>query len=257
MNIENNNSSMDEMVQSVLSLIDECLKIKFPDEIQTMTQKALYMAKTKYAIMNKEFFYLINQNENPKEFHKIPYSDQADIDINSMDEEGNTLLHYLATDCHYVPFSEYLIKKGACVNLLNNNQEPPLKFNAHQLNGYILPVIEQTDKAYLNKVYQDGETILTKFFQKGSTCHIFDVAYALIKAGADINLPNQEGKNPLYYLQERIRGYEKDTKGYENLKYAINELSQMGAKISNQTKVCTSKINHHQNKLSLGLERDF
>ena len=200
---------------------------------------------------------MINQNENPKEFYKIPYSDQADIDINSVDEEGNTLLHYLATNCHYVPFSEYLIKKGACVNLLNKNQEPALKFNAHQLNGYILPVIEQTDKKYLNKVYLDGETILTKFFQKGSTCHIFDVAYALIKAGADINFPNQEGKNPLYYLNERIKGYEKDTKGYENLKYAINELSQMGAKVSSQTKVCTSQKTSYLNKPSCDLERDF
>ncbi len=255
--MENKNSSMDEMVQNVISFIDEQLKTKFPDEIQTISQKAFFMAKTKRAIMDKEFFYLINQNENPKEFHKIPYSDQADIDINSVDEEGNTLLHYLATNCHYVPFSEYLIKKGACVNLLNKNQEPALKFNAHQLNGYILPVIEQTDKKYLNKVYFDGETILTKFFQKGSTCHIFDVAYALIKAGADINFPNQEGKNPLYYLNERIKKYEKDTKGYENLKYAINELSQMGAKVSSQTKVCTSQKTSYLNKPSCDLERDF
>ena len=66
MNMENKNSFAVE--KNVLSFIDEQLKTKFPDEIQTISQKVFFMAKTKRAIMDKEFFYLINQNENPKEF---------------------------------------------------------------------------------------------------------------------------------------------------------------------------------------------
>ena len=241
--------------KKILAFIEEKTKVVFPDFVQSPVQKAFYMAKTGWAIRDKSFFNLINGAENPNEFFKSPYSDKADIDVNAVDEEGNTLLHYLAPDYHFVSFSDYLIKKGATPERLNKNGEPPLKFNAHRLNGYCFSLIEKTNKHLLNKVYADGETILTTFFQKGSTCHLFDVAYWLIKQGADINLMNKKGQTPLYFLFNRIKECEKETKGYENLKYAIKELFLLGARSLNIKKICSAgKIKKNKTNLQ---ERDF
>ena len=242
-NLNENEYQQGEMIeQKVLSLINkELTGPSYPVDVQTRLQKAFYLAKTGKAIMYPTFFYLVNETENPKEFFKNPYSDKSEIDLNQQDEDGNTLLHYLAISAYFVPFSEYLITKGAKADILNKKEEPAIKFNAHQLNGYAIPLIEQTDKKFLNRVYSDGETILTDFFQKGVTCHLFDVAYALIKQGANINLTNKAGKTPLSYLFDRIKKYETGTKGYENLKYAIQELSGFGARVLTPKKVSASK----------------
>lgn len=249
--------NIDNSVQKVLDFIETVKMKKIPFEFKANEEKLLFIANQGIFLRDPSFFKLINPNENPKEFFKKPYGKESVVDLNVQDEQGNTLLHYMGVNCHFVPLADYLLEKGANPDILNFKDEPALKFNAHRLNGYAFGMIEKTSSKYLNCLYSDGETILTDFFKNGSSCHIFDVAYVLIKAGADINLPNQEGKNPLYYLNERIKGYEKDTKGYENLKYAINELIQMGATISKQTKVCSSQKNYHQNKPSQGLEREF
>lgn len=229
----------EKQVQDILNDIQEQLKTKFPVGVQSRIEKAFYMAKNGRVSYDAGFYYLVNQNENPKDFFKTPYSDKADIDVNMQDESGNTLLHYLATECHFVPLSDYLIKKGAYSEILNDKGEPALKFNAHRLNGYCLSLIEETDEKWLNMVYADGETILTDFFQKGSTCHLYDVAYQLMKKGADINLPNKEGKTPCFYLNERLNKAEKGTKGYENLNFALESLLKKGGLlwVNNQVKI--------------------
>lgn len=152
-----------------------------------------------------KFFRLVNPSEPLEDIKKNKISSDSRVDLNAQDEDGNSVLHYLAHMHDECDLPAYLLAKGADANLLNKNGEPPLKYKAADLTSASIALIWATSVENLNKVYADGETIFTTFLNKGDDYDAEDVCQALIDAGANPNIPNKEGHSPLYYLVKDIK----------------------------------------------------
>lgn len=148
----------------------------------------------------------------------------AQVNINAQDNDGNTFLHYLAfgtilideqaSHSEHFAGDEYLIAKGADANILNNKGETPLKrlitsFSPTALSldpkTFHTALIHATNKENLNKIYPDGETILTDYAAHNRDIGVNEyVISTLVKAGAHVNAPNVQYKTPLRVLLERM-----------------------------------------------------
>ncbi len=217
------------MTKKILSYIDGCMEELSQKSFSNPVEKMLYLAKHGFASLSDDIFKLVNPNEDLSLIEKARYSKEALIDVNLSDEEGDTLLHYLATKHYRCPLSEYLLAKGADANLLNQKGETPLKKNAFRLNGYAYDLIQATSLENLNKVYPDGETILTTFVQKGCSCKLEEMTFVLQKAGVDLNQVNLKGHTPLYYLANRLIESEKEGDVNSNLQQAFLFFVENGA----------------------------
>lgn len=128
-------------------------------------------------------------------------------DATIVDSSGNTLAHvnpYLTKE---------LVEAGCDVNRLNNAGYSPLmlavlrqdelvSWNMHPTKmGVLADLVENTSKENLNRIYPNGETILTSYLSQN---HMIldeyedgEILPVLLKMGADINQPNAQGKTPL------------------------------------------------------------
>lgn len=157
-------------------------------------------------------------------------STPAQLNINARDKSGNTCLHYLGCGnvlideetSHLNSFAgdEYLLAKGADANILNNAGETPLKrlikmYRSSPVSQgevtYHTALIQATSKENLNKIYPDGETILTDYAANNMNMPDNEpVLRAFVQAGADVNAPNAAGKTPFRVLMERMIGINMD-----------------------------------------------
>ncbi|MBR5130128.1 MAG: ankyrin repeat domain-containing protein [Alphaproteobacteria bacterium] len=141
---------------------------------------------------------------------KLPQEDIVEYlenggDATIMDFNGNTLAHIhpnLASD---------LVECGCDVNRLNNAGYSPLMtaimsarsdlvFN--DVSSIVLgDLIEATSKENLNRVYPNGETVLTSYLSKISMVldeyEDGEILPILLKQGANPNTPNAKGQTPL------------------------------------------------------------
>ncbi|MBO7244330.1 MAG: ankyrin repeat domain-containing protein [Alphaproteobacteria bacterium] len=105
------------------------------------------------------------------------------------DENGNTLAHV------YPELSEKLVKAGCDFNLENNEGYTPVMYAAMR-NMLTIDMINASSKETLNKVYPNGETVLTAFFSKAISVDE-KILKALLEKGVDVNRKNEAGKSPL------------------------------------------------------------
>lgn len=131
-------------------------------------------------------------------------------DATIVDSNGNTLAHV------YPLLSSDLVEYGCDVNRLNNNGYSPLMTaimmaedtfvdkNCH-LNLFLSvalgDLIEATSKENLNRVYPNGETVLTSYLSKISMVldeyEDGEILPILLRQGANPNTPNAKGQLPL------------------------------------------------------------
>lgn len=128
-------------------------------------------------------------------------------DATIVDTNGNTLAHT------YPYLVKELVEAGCDVNRLNNDGYSPLmvailrddelvSWDMHPTKmGALADLVEETAKENLNRIYPNGETILTSYLSQNRV--ILDeyedgeILPVLLKMGADVNQPNAQGKTPI------------------------------------------------------------
>lgn len=175
------------------------------DLFTTPEEKLLKQCQSGKIFYLETFFKTINPNEPIQIGQHHKFSKETLININQQDEHGNTLLHYLGATYWRCCLGTYLLAKGADANILNNKGETPLKRNIrHCFTETCLSLIQATNQENINRIYPDGETILTAWFRDGTLFWCHDIILTLLKQGADLSRTNQEGHTPLYYLARRF-----------------------------------------------------
>ncbi len=127
-------------------------------------------------------------------------------DATITDFNGNTLAHA------YPHLSEELSERGCDVNRLNNAGYSPLmtaienkaslwNYHAGVSDASLAKLVELTSEENLNRVYPNGETVLTSYLSKISMVldehEDGEILPVLLKQGANPNVPNAKGKTPL------------------------------------------------------------
>ena len=110
--------------------------------------------------------------------------------VNSQDGLGFSALHNLMCEEQF-ELLEYLIKKGADVNLKNNEGLSPIHLACYSENIRIL----LESGADIQSQDKQGDTPLHSLVKEGK--EKIDVIEYLIKAGAKIDLKNKNGETPL------------------------------------------------------------
>ena len=127
-------------------------------------------------------------------------------DATIVDFYGNTLAHV------YPNLSEELSERGCDVNRLNNagysplmtaieNNAPLWNYHAKMSDPSLAKLVELTSQENLNRVYPNGETVLTSYLSKISMVldehEDGEILPVLLKQGANPNVPNAKGQTPL------------------------------------------------------------
>ncbi|WP_375316768.1 ankyrin repeat domain-containing protein [Wolbachia endosymbiont (group A) of Opomyza germinationis] len=123
----------------------------------------------------------------------VEYLIKKGAKVNLKDRNGYTPLHWAASNDH-LKIVEYLIKKGAKVNLKDRNGYTPLHWAASNDN---LKIVEYLIKkgAKVNLKDRNGYTPLHWAAFNGYS----DVVEYLIKKGAKVNLKDRNGYTPLHW----------------------------------------------------------
>lgn len=127
-------------------------------------------------------------------------------DATIVDFNGNTLAHV------YPHLSEELSERGCDVNRLNNagysplmtaieNNAPLWNYHAKMSDPSLARLVELTSQENLNRVYPNGETVLTSYLSKISMVldehEDGEILPVLLRQGANPNVPNAKGQTPL------------------------------------------------------------
>ena len=127
-------------------------------------------------------------------------------DATLVDFNGNTLAHV------YPHLSEELSERGCDVNRLNNagysplmtaieNNAPLWNHHADVSDASLAKLVELTSKENLNRIYPNGETVLTSYLSKVSVVldehEDGEILPVLLRQGADVNQQNAKGQTPL------------------------------------------------------------
>lgn len=153
-----------------------------------------------------EIYLSENHNRLPELIKKYHAAGQDDV-INQADSAGQTLLH-LAVEEGDVSLVRLLLEHKADANKATNDGSTPLHYIAflegeHALTGQ--EVSRLTDlliqhNADVNKRDHSGETPLMGAVQTSNIALINQ----LIKAGADVNIPDNNGKKAIDYISQNI-----------------------------------------------------
>ena len=130
---------------------------------------------------------------------------------NAVDENGNTFLH------RFPEWTDELVKYGVSLSnagVKNNDGYIPLSLTARNPH---LKLIEATPNEYLNIVWPNGTTIMTKYLKESHlTENAIKVFESLLKAGADLRTPNKKGQTPLDIIGQRINYFDYFVCAFEN-----------------------------------------
>lgn len=125
---------------------------------------------------------------------------EAGVDLNKSSSNGDTALN-AACYSGSLDVVELLIKNGARINVINQYGSTPLHSAVIKNHKKIVELLLSLDiKSILNMKDEFGSTPLYMACRKGFN----DIAKMLIKAGADVNIPNRDGLTPLH--EASIRG---------------------------------------------------
>ncbi|MBO7243682.1 MAG: ankyrin repeat domain-containing protein [Alphaproteobacteria bacterium] len=162
--------------------------------LKSPIEQLFELAKNEKEFNEIKFFKIINKNETLEDVLSGRYASFSSVDLNTQDQNGNTLLHLLAGNSF---LSDYLLIKGADASILNNLNQTALEKNIHRISKQDLLLIKSTATTELNKIRANGETILTELLQKNAFQP--KILQTLIEKGVDIHQTNQSGHTPLYY----------------------------------------------------------
>jgi len=152
------------------------------------------------------------------------------VDINSLDDYGNTPLYYALKGKASGEIVRYFLDQGANLNLKNMDKETPLFYAVGSGN---LDIVKEfvSRGADLNVINSDGENLL---FLATSDKNLDVVSY-LIDNGVGVNCINKRGETPLlnaaeysnlnivkYLIERGARIDVKDKEGNGVLHYAVN-----------------------------------
>lgn len=236
----NNTTYLQELLQDNLNLQwltdglkDEMIDINFKDKNgDTFLMKCIKVAKTKSALWlienraditlqnnnHKTALYLAIEKRNREIIKKI--LDMNEIDLESRDMDGRTLLQNIVVDGHN-EMAKVLIKHGANVNNIDNKNRnlvyDALSYGDHSFIQYILKL----DNLDLNYIDEDGNSIMhhTEVLKHD------DIATKLLEAGADPTLKNKDGES--YLLNTALRG--------EEAEHIIDVALEHGADVNSPT----------------------
>ena len=159
---------------------------KLPDSYRMKNKKTLKYGychsckKSRYEITNS-----FELNENNEELLPILIRSET-IDINMVDEEGDTLMHRYGSNPEIV---KALIEKGADLTLKNNDGTCAFYGIGNLLLRELILSGLDTSKV----INSDGSTVLHNYANN------IEMAKALIKNGADVHQKNKEGRTPIFY----------------------------------------------------------
>ncbi len=211
-----------ETVQNAVSEVSNEIQKAFGKQFDEMKKGKVKLidVKTGEAI-SKEQFMKRGFDDNMKmvstEASKLEWwSDVIDFVIkggnpNAIDENGNTFLH------RFPEWTDELVKYGVSLSnagVKNNDGYIPLSLTARNPH---LKLIEATPKEYLNIVWPNGTTIMTKYLKESHlTENAIKVFESLLKAGADLRTPNKKGQTPLDIIGQRIDYFDYFVCAFEN-----------------------------------------
>ncbi|MGN1062999.1 MAG: ankyrin repeat domain-containing protein, partial [Alphaproteobacteria bacterium] len=151
--------------------------------------------------------------------------------VNVTDSNGQTLLH------RHPVMASALIQNGLDPNLLDDHGDTPLIIAARK-GKVVTALIQATSKENLNKIYEDGRTILTTLLTKTDIEYSGLRLWSLLEAGADPDLADKFGKTPLQIWTEN-----KHYLGYQGRESAL-ELIKYGAKADGIMMTVESRQKH-------------
>ena len=117
----------------------------------------------------------------------------ADVDINTRNKKGQTLLH-LAT---YDETIQELIVMGADVNIQDDKGNTPLHHHVENTNNYSIVETLISYGADLNITNNKGQTAL-------HLCHDYEIMELLIENGTNLNIQDVDGKTVLHYNADNV-----------------------------------------------------
>ncbi|VVC27448.1 Adenine nucleotide alpha hydrolase-like domains,Ankyrin repeat-containing domain,Ankyrin repeat [Cinara cedri] len=148
---------------------------------------------------------------------------KEDINVNVQDENGRTALYWAAVYGRGEVVNRLLNTEGIEVNTADNNGETALYWAAAGGHLKIVKALLKKEGINVNAAGGNRETALHRAAAGG---HL-EIVKALLAAGADINLVNENGMNP---LSKAIA--HKKTDVYEHMIEHITELKNSGLQLS-------------------------
>ncbi len=117
---------------------------------------------------------------------------KAGNDVNIRDIRGNTLLQSAVGESEYPEVVEAIIQAGADVNAANADGLTSLMIACRQANNFEYRLGQMLDM-------EEFENINLADIIKNNNLKNLKIVEALLKAGAEINLSNDDGTTPLMY----------------------------------------------------------
>lgn len=189
------------------------------DQLQIISTLLLYGANIDYQRFDGENALMIAASKHDHQ-EIFDFLIQCGADINIKDNYGWTALMYAANYGNYNAIRE-LIKLGATINIVDKDGRTPLIYAAKNGNwGSIPELIEglvkknnhQSIQSFIDHQDKDGITALMYVARYDQP----ETVQKLIKYGADINVPDNEGKTALIHAISQYHS------GFETAQSLIN-----------------------------------
>ena len=120
------------------------------------------------------------------------------VDVNHVYLEGTTVLMLVCAN-GWVNIAEYLIKKGADINAHDNTGETPLMKACIQHRPKTIEFLVKSG-ANVNAQDNNGNAALHFVCSDNNEVFIYREVPFLVECGANLDIPNNLGKKPSYYL---------------------------------------------------------
>ncbi len=196
--------------------------------------KQLVAKKIPYNLIsknNENAFYFLTQGKrrgNVKiDLKTVKYFEKLGILPTFITTDNKNALHNLASSSKNTKIINYFIKKGADINLINNQGNTPFMIAAADNTKEVLNILSKGLKNSNHK-NKKGHTALTFAIEENTP----EIVEYLLKKGADASIKDKKGRNLGYFLVVNFRGKTEDFKRkmvlLQNNGFNIKELDKKG-----------------------------